>query len=182
MVYLRRDQKWPNGFNEWLSIMTRANHDCQFIITKAHVLVSIHYIIKYISKQEASLHSKLTLTAAVHKAMELSSNLNTDIGGKMVLKASNKIDSHREVGMPEAISHLMHLPDHFTGATTFYPHLLDTSGDNEDEASHVSQVDDMHVNDNEQENDANIMMGYHGFTLVPIFDDYVYRGEGLKDY
>ena len=82
VVYLRRDQKWPNGFNEWLSIMTRANHDCQFIITKAHVLVSIHYIIKYISKQEASLHSKLTLTAAVHKAMELSSNLNTDIGKK----------------------------------------------------------------------------------------------------
>ena len=118
----------------------------------------------------------------------------------MVLKASNKID--REVGIPEAISHLMHLPDHFTGSTfvnihttrllhhvwhmheisTFWPRQLDISGDNEDEASHVSQVDDMHVNDNEQENDANIMMGYHGFTLVPIFDDYAYRGEGLKDY
>ena len=86
VVYLRRDHKWLSGFNEWLSIMTRANHDCQFILTKAHAIASIHYIIKYISKQEASLHLKLTLTAAVHKAMEPSSNLNTDIAKKWCSK------------------------------------------------------------------------------------------------
>ena len=114
MVYLRRDHKWLNGYNKWLSIMICVNLDCQFILTKAHVLASIHYIIKYISKQEASLHSKLILAAAVRKAMEPISDSNTDIEKKMVLKASNKINSHREVGMPEAVSHLLHLFDHFT--------------------------------------------------------------------
>jgi len=48
VVYLQRDHKWLNGYNKWLSIMTRANLDCQFILTKAHALASIHYIIKYI--------------------------------------------------------------------------------------------------------------------------------------
>ena len=114
MVYLRRDHQWLNGYNKWPSIMTRVNLDCQFILTKAHVLASIHYIIKYISKQEASLHSQLILAAAVRKAMESISDSNTDIGKKMVLKAFNKINSYREVGMPEAVSHLLHLADHFT--------------------------------------------------------------------
>ena len=38
------------------------------------------------------------------------------------------------------------------------------------------------MDDNERQNDANIVIAHHGFTLVPIFDDYAYRWEGLKDY
>src|SRR5579859_3202355 len=42
-------------------MVTRSNHDCQFLLSKHHVLASIHYIIKYISKPEASLHLRLTI-------------------------------------------------------------------------------------------------------------------------
>ena len=34
----------------------------------------------------------------------------------------------------------------------------------------------------QEQDDADIVVGDQGFTLVPIFDDYAYRGEHLKDY
>ena len=69
------------------------------------VLAVIHNIIKYISNQEASLHWKILLVAAVRKAMEPTSESDTDIGKKIILETSNKIDSHIEVGVPKAVSH-----------------------------------------------------------------------------
>jgi hypothetical protein len=40
-----------------------------------------------------------------------------DSGKTMLVKVCNKMESHREIGMAEAISHLLELPDHYTGAT-----------------------------------------------------------------
>src|SRR6266480_2009155 len=52
--------------------MTRGNHDIQFLFTKNHAMAIIYYIMKYISKSEATLHLKLTVAAAVHKAISSS--------------------------------------------------------------------------------------------------------------
>ena len=43
------------------------NHDVQFITTKNHALSAMYYINKYISKQETSTYSKLTIASAVRK-------------------------------------------------------------------------------------------------------------------
>ena len=65
VVYVRRTHPYVNNYNKWFTIITRGNHDIQFLFTKKHALAIIHYIMKYISKPEASLHSKLTVAAAL---------------------------------------------------------------------------------------------------------------------
>ena len=93
-------------------MVTRSNHDCQFLLSKHHILAAIHYVMKYISKPEASLHSTLTIAAAVRRALQSSST--SDIAKTMLLKTYNKLDRHTGVGIPEAIAHLLQFPDHFT--------------------------------------------------------------------
>ena len=34
VIELERDDEWLVGYNSWLSLMMRANHDCQFLFTK----------------------------------------------------------------------------------------------------------------------------------------------------
>ena len=97
--------------------MIRANHDVQILLTKDHVLATIFYILKYICKPEETLHSKLTIAAAHRKAFTSTSPTNTPDGRRMILQIYNKIESHREVGVPEALSHLLHYPDHYTDMT-----------------------------------------------------------------
>jgi hypothetical protein len=119
VIYLKRNHPYLNNYNKWFTIMTRGNHDVQFLFTKNHALAIMHYIMKYISKPEAALHSKLTVAAAVRKAMAMSPQPDSDafIAKRMLLKTYNKLDSLREVGVPEAISHLLKFPDHYTDAT-----------------------------------------------------------------
>ena len=99
--------------------MTHGNHDVQFLFTKNHALAIVYYIMKYISKPEATLHSKLTVCAAMRKTMTTSPQPDSDsyIAKMMLLKTYNKLDSLREVSVPEAISHLLKFPDHYTDAT-----------------------------------------------------------------
>jgi len=108
------------GYNRWLALMIRANHDCQFLFPKNHALSVIHYIMKYISKPEDSLHSKLAIAAATQKDLNVANtdrSSDFDLGKTMLIKTYNKLDSHREFGGPEIISHLLNFPDHYTGAT-----------------------------------------------------------------
>ena len=75
--------------------MTHGNHDVQFLFTKNHALAIVYYIMKYISKPEATLHSKLTICAAMHKTMTMSPQPSSDlyIMKMMLLKTYNKLDS-----------------------------------------------------------------------------------------
>jgi hypothetical protein len=109
----KRDNEWLNGFNKWFSLMLRSNHDCQYLFTKNQTLAVIYYIMKYISKQESSLHSKLTIAAAVRKAMDPSSTAS-DAAKSLLIKIYNKISSHREVSIPEMIAHMLGYPERFT--------------------------------------------------------------------
>ena len=43
--------------------------------------------------------------------------MNTVMGKKMVQQVYNKIESHHEVSIPEAISHLLEFPDHYMDAS-----------------------------------------------------------------
>src|SRR5208282_4841991 len=96
--------------------MTRGNHDVQFLFTKNHALAIVYYIMKYISKPEAALHSKFIVCAAMRKTISTSPQPGSDsyIAKMILLKTYNKLDSLREVGVPEAISHLLKFPDHYT--------------------------------------------------------------------
>ena len=96
--------------------MTHGNHDIQFLFTKNHATAIIYYIMKYISKPEAALHSKFTVAAAVWKTMSTFPKLDSNayIAKSMLLKTYNKLDSLREISVPEAISHLLKFPDHYT--------------------------------------------------------------------
>lgn len=69
----------------------------------------IYYIMKYISKPEAAFHSKLIIAAIVRKAMSTSPepDFNVYIAKSMLLKIYNKLNNLREIGVPEAISHLL---------------------------------------------------------------------------
>src|SRR5256885_2076053 len=46
-----------------------------------------------------------------------SNTTGTDLSKSMLIKLCNKLQSHREVGLPEAISHLLDFPDHYIKAT-----------------------------------------------------------------
>ena len=97
--------------------MITANHDIQILLTKDHVLAAIFYILKYECKPEETLHSKLTIAAAHRTAFASASPANTLNGRRMILQIYNKIESHWEVGVPEAISHLLDYPDHYSNMT-----------------------------------------------------------------
>jgi hypothetical protein len=66
---------------------------------------------KYISKPEAALHTKLTIAADIQDALLNSSTTNyisdVNISNQFLLKTYNKLDTQHEVGTHEAISHLL---------------------------------------------------------------------------
>src|SRR5947199_5230691 len=131
--------------------MTHVNHDCQFLFTKDHAISIIYYIMKYISKPEAALHTKLTIAAAVCDAMQ---NVNAkymsdvDIMKSFLIKTYNRLDTRCEVGVPEAISHLLNIFDHYIEAifehlhtSHFLRYVKRFSHDKEDESSTEDEQD-----------------------------------------
>ena len=197
LIEVHRDHAWVNGYNPWIMMMMRSNHDCQFLFSQIHSLAIIHYVMKYITKREQALHAKLTIAAAVRKEMNLSQTspgVLSDSGKTMLVKVCNKMDSHREIGMAEAISHLLDIPDHYTDA--IFVNLqsrgliqyvarqsptiavdMNSQGDTIDTPPSASLSDrqesdfdsTLTINNNSSESTSI-------FTLVSPFDDYCYRG------
>ena len=210
VIELERDDEWLVGYNGWLALMMRANHDCQFLFTKNHALSVIHYIMKYISKPEDSLHSKLAIAAATRKDLNVANtdrSSDFDLGKTMLIKTYNKLDSHREVGLPEIISHLLDFPDHYTGATfrkvhttqllkyitlaygsdPAIPHPQTTRHERsewEDEPQSLgSNYDPAPTADSPQEDEpqSEIVASKGQFALLSKFDDYALRGHDLAE-
>ena len=179
VIWLERDHCWLNAYNPWLALMIRANHDVQILLTKDHVLAAIFYILKYICKPEETLHSKLTIAAAHRTAFTSVSSANTLNGQRMILQIYNKIESHREVGVPEAISHLLDYPDHYSNMTF--------------QNINTTQLW-LYITRLQQSHDSQNIVGDHdhvrsqiidvqgGFTLLSPFDDYRFRGGVLAQY
>jgi len=149
----------------------RANHDCQYLFTQTHALAIIYYIMKYISKAETTTYSKLTIAAAVAKAFATTPKGIKDADKTMLVKTYNKLASHREIGLPEVISHLLDFPDHFTDAVfsnIHTTHLLNY-------LKYFS--DDSH----ETSGDSTVVRVHNRTTIVSPCDDYTYRGSPLAN-
>jgi hypothetical protein len=176
---IKRDHRWVNNYHRWIAQMTRANHDVQFLFTKNHALALIHYVMKYITKAEVALHSKLTIAAAVRQALSGSSPSN-DVGKKMLLKVYNKIESYREVGVPEAITQLLRYPDHYTNGifcNLHTTHLL----------FYIRRLESLQKRRTQDPSDGTpdseiIIDDNGGFSLVSPFDDYADRSDDFSDY
>jgi len=108
-----------NGYNPCITLMLQANHDCKFLFSQIYALTIIHYVMKYISKPEHAIHSKLTIAVAVKKELDDNTTASTGsrTGKQMLSKVYNRLDNHRKIGLPDAISHLCSFPDHYTSAT-----------------------------------------------------------------
>ena len=201
LIRLKRDHAWVNPYNSWITIMLRANHDCQFLFSQIHALCSVNYVMKYITKGEQSLHAKLTIAAAVRKEMvvarQQSNATSTDPSKSMLIKLCNKLQSHRGVGLPKAISHLLDFPDHYTKATFIKlhtKHLLSYIAQLWKLLS-LPQLDHTATQDSNHEQievpndfDVNLMVNHDGenperiFTLVSSFNDYCYQGPDLANF
>src|SRR5579859_3311617 len=175
VILQQRGPQWLNNYNPWFSLAMQTNHDCQYLFTQIHTLAIIYYTMKYISKAEENAHSKLTIAAAVARALSASENNGRDQGKSMLIKTYNKLSSHREVGIPEAISHLLDYPDVLTGATfenIYTTHLL----------NHVKAY-----NNGQDEliptdlGDSSIVRIRNTVSIVTLFDDYAHRGSSLGD-
>ena len=176
VIRQQRDHEWVNNYNPWFSLIMRANHDCQYLFTQIHALAVIYYTMKYISKAEENTHSKLTIAAAVAKALSASMTNNSwDKGKSMLIKTYNKLTRHREVGIPEAISHLLDYPDVLTGATfenIYTTHLL----------NHLKAYNN--VQDDLTPTglgDSSIFRIRNSISIVTLFDDYAHCGASLAD-
>ena len=176
VILQRRDHQWINNYNPWFSLVMHTNHDCQYLFTQIHALAVIYYTMKYISKAEENTHSKLTIAAAVAKALSASkNNIGQNQGKSMLIKTYNKLTSHREVGIPEAISHLLNYPDILTGATfenIYTTHLLNhlkTYNDGKDDLTPTDL------------GDSSIVRTRNSVSIVTLFDDYAHRGSSLAD-
>src|SRR5579859_1191142 len=189
LIQLKRDDAWLNGYNPWIMLMLRANHDCKFLFSQVYALAIIHYVMKYISKPEHATHAKLTIAAAVRQELAhtnsdliLSTTTPVSKGKQMLSKVYNRLDSHREVGIPEAISHLCGFPDHYTSATfinintkTLLSHMKRCH------QQFVMDIDRSNALDDDSEVfDSEILSTRHGYRLMSPFDDYIYRGEHLS--
>ena len=168
IIHIKRDHPYLNNYNKWFSIMTRGNHDVQFLFTKNHALAIVYYIMKYISKPEAALHSKLTICAAMRKTMAASPQRGSDsyIAKMMLLKTYNKLDSLREVGVPEAISHLLKFPDHYTDATFVNIHTTHILQHMHDLAQHRDVEHDVNSDVEDDEFNSEIVVTDRGFCSV----------------
>ena len=130
---------------------------------------------KYITKPELALHSKLTIAAAVRKALASANSATTSDQAKtMLLKIYNKLDSYREVGVPEAISHMLGYPDHYTDVPFINIHTTHLLNYIKQLATRQSQEDHF---------EGEILIGNDShLSLGSFFDDYAYRGPTYSDY
>jgi PIF1-like helicase len=175
VILQQRDHEWLNNYNPWFSLVMRTNHDCQYLFTQIHALAIIYYTMKYISKAEDNTHSKLTIAAAVAKALRTSNTNGRDPGKSMLIKTYNKLSSHREVSLPEIISHLLDYSDILTDAifeNIYTTHLL-----NHMKAYNNGQNDLIPTD----LGDSSIVRVRNTVSIVALFDDYAHRGPGLAN-
>jgi hypothetical protein len=175
VILQQRDHQWLNNYNPWFSLAMRTNHDCHYLFTQIHALAIIYYTMKYISKAEENAHSKLTIAAAVARALATSKPDGRDEGKSMLIKTYNKLSSHREVSIPEAISHLLDYPDALFSGT--FQNIHTTHLLNHLKALNSGQ-DDLTPTDM---GDSSILRLRNSVILLSLFDDYAHRGPSLAN-
>jgi hypothetical protein len=128
---------------------------------------------KYITKTEDSTYSKFTIAAAVAKSIATSGR--NDTGKTMLICTYTKISSHWEVGVPEAISQLLDLPDTLTRGVFENIHTMHL-------LNHIKKC-----NGNEYEvgpselGDCSIVHERGKAKIIALFEDYAHQGQELAN-
>src|SRR5579859_1027972 len=175
VILQQQDCQWLNNYNPWFSLAMQTNHDCQYLFTQIHALAIIYHTMKYISKAEENAHSKLTIAATVARALATSKPDGRDEGKSMLIKTYKKLSSHREVGIPEAISHLLDSPDALFSGT--FQNIHTTHLLNHVKALNSGQ-DDLTPTDM---GDSSILRVRNSVILLSLFDNYAHRGPSLAN-
>ena len=138
---------------------------------------------KYITKPETALHTKLTVATAVRDAMQnLSADYmsNVNITKTFLIKTYNKLNTQREIEVSEAISHLLNISDHYTEAIferLHTSHLLQyIKRFGLDEQSEPSCE-----HDQDEILDSQLIVSNKNYVAFSYFDDYACRGPYLND-
>src|SRR5947207_1469543 len=105
---------------------------------------------------------------------------NAYIAKSMLLKTYNKLDSLREVSVPEAISHLLKFPDHYTDMTFVNIHTTHVLRHMHDLVQDMEC--DIDIDAEEDDFNSEIVITDRGFCTISLFDDYAYRGPEFADY
>ena len=132
--------------------------------------------------EKKATHAKLTIASAVRKELGPTDNRPSSVpqaspGKQMLSKIYNRLDSHREVGIPEAISHLCGFPDRYTSGTfvNINTKIL---------LCHIKrrhlQMSTESANENLDVFDSEILATGQGYRLMSPFDDYIHRGDHLS--
>ena len=160
------------------------NHNIQFLFIKNHILIIIYYIIKYISKSEIILHSKLIIYIIMHKIIIISpqSDFNSYIMKMMFLKIYNKLDNLREIDVSETISHLLKFPNHYINATFINIHITHILRYIYDLVQYQDMEYDINIDIEENEFNSEIIIIDHEFCIIFLFDDYIYHESEFVDY
>src|SRR5205814_7711193 len=145
----------------------------------------IYYILQYISKREACSHTKLSIGVVVRDAMKSSAaamaDVDVDVAKSFLIKTYNKLDTLCEVGTPEAISHLLEIPDHYTDAIftpihtsflLFYAKQLSSNAPPQLRPDGVEGTEAL---------DATIIRAPDGYSIVSQCDDYAHRGPAFDE-
>src|SRR5436190_1948059 len=105
---------------------------------------------------------------------------DVDITKQFLIKPYNRLGIQREVGVPEAISHLLNISDHYTEGLfehLYTSHLLRYvkrfSPDEEHESSTEDEWDGTL--------DSRLIVSNKTYVMISPFDDYVYRGPHLAN-
>jgi len=127
------------------------------------------------------------LAAAVCTAQTSDVPANTCIGKQMIQKVHNKIESHREVGLPDAISHLLDYPDHYTGAdyvniNTNQLLSYSKSMNSITATDPTPEIRTTAERAHDGEPDSQIVRVEGRNKLINVFDDYPYRGPDLAGF
>jgi len=133
LITLQRDDIWVVNYNPCVAAFNKANHDVQFLYCQVDCLGKIYYVVKYVTKQEDELHSKLTTAAAVRKEWALrkdadpEANTSKSFLRKVIHSAISEADCTRYTTKSRVTERLVSLRQYHTCSvsltTTQTPHM-----------------------------------------------------------
>lgn len=94
----------------------------------------------------------------------------------MTQRFYNKIQSHREVGLPEAVSHLLRMPDHYTSGGFVNINTTQLRSYFKQRSPHAATTHIQDLVEGEEMVESEITKVGSQYKLINAFDDYNHRG------
>lgn len=126
MMTLRRDNLWLNQMNYWLSSLLRCNTDIQQLLLSPDPVGLVHYIFKYVCKQEISGHN---MYAVVFRALAIAQQYDEPTSDehlsarRLAMKAASQLNTCTPISGPQIFSRLKRLPKVYQSHMSAILHL-----------------------------------------------------------